>query len=92
MNFHRVAAVCALAFVASLASAQPAETAGSTETPVAPPAAKQDCVKRHDHGAERQVPTPQAGCKSERVAKTKPRVKKNEAIQGHDHGKIHKNQ
>lgn len=92
MNSHRIAAVCALAFAASLASAQPAEPAGSTATPAAPPAAKQDCGKRHDHGAERQVPTPQVGCKSEKVAKTKPQAKKNEAIQGHDHGKFHKNQ
>ena len=86
MTPHRIAALCALAFAASLASAQ------STDAPAEPPVAKQDCAKRHDHGAERQMPTPKAGCKSEKVAKAKPQAKKNAPIQGHDHGKVHKGQ
>jgi hypothetical protein len=87
MNFHRIAAACALAFAASVVSAQ------SADAPAAASAAKQDCAKRHDHGAERQAPTPQAGCKTtQKVAKAKSQAKSKGAIQGHDHGKMHKNQ
>ena len=87
MNFHRIAAICTFAFAASVVSAQ------SADAPAEAPAAKQDCAKRHDHGAERQAPTPQTGCKAtKKDAKAKPQAKKNEAIQGHDHGKVHKNQ
>jgi hypothetical protein len=86
MIFPRIAATCAFALIASVASAQ------STDTPAEAPVAKQDCAKRHDHGAERQAPTPQAGCKSDKVAKAKPQARKKATVQGHDHGKIHKNQ
>jgi hypothetical protein len=87
MNSLRIAATCTLALFCSLAYAQ------SSETPVESTAAKQDCVKRHDHGAERQAPSSRKDCKTEKkAAMAKPQAKKEGAIQGHDHGKFHKNQ
>ncbi|GAB3758846.1 hypothetical protein GCM10028796_05130 [Ramlibacter monticola] len=87
MKPHRIAATCTFALMASVASAQ------SADMPAESPATRQDCVKRHDHGAERQMPMPQTGCKAaEKVGKAQPKAKKTDPIQGHDHGKVHKNQ
>lgn len=56
----------------------------------------QDCAKaRHDHGADRGAPSSKSGCKplakKAKVAKADKSDKKT-GIQGHDHGKVHKNQ
>lgn len=92
MNIPRIAVTCALALTASLSFAQSTETSKENTLPENAPAAK-DCVKRHDHGAERQVPSSRKGCKPPaKVAKAKTEGKKAEDIQGHDHGKFHKNQ
>jgi hypothetical protein len=59
--------------------------------PAAVASAEQDCAPqkpKHDHGADRGMPTPQKKCGAEKKA-TKAKVK---AVQGHDHGKVHKNQ
>ena len=86
MNTSRTLLACALSVAASLALAQ------TPEAPAEKPAATQDCVQRHDHGAERQVPTPKKGCKpAPKVSKVKPEAK-DKPVEGHDHGKFHKNQ
>lgn len=86
MNTRHLLLTCALSLGASMAIAQGTAAA-------ADPAAKaQDCVARHDHGAERQVPTPKKGCKpAAKVVKATPDAKE-KPVQGHDHGKFHKNQ
>jgi hypothetical protein len=74
-----------LMFAATTAFAQ------NAEAPAASASAAQDCVPqkpRHDHGAERGMPTPQKKCAPEK----KTAKAKSNAIQGHDHGKVHKNQ
>lgn len=74
-----------LAFAATTAFAQTADV------PAAAASATQDCVPqkaRHDHGAERGMPTPQKKCAPEK----KTAKAKTKAVQGHDHGKVHKNQ
>lgn len=52
--------------------------------------AAQECAKtqRHDHGAERGFPGSKSPCKPVKSAAAKPKAK----VDGHDHGKIHKNQ
>lgn len=49
-----------------------------------------ECVRtqRHDHGAERGFPATKAPCKPVKSASAKPKAK----VDGHDHGKMHKNQ
>lgn len=49
-----------------------------------------DCVRtqRHDHGAERGFPATKAPCKPVKSASAKTKAK----VDGHDHGKMHKNQ
>lgn len=83
-------------FVSTLAftiSAQDRPT-GAPATPMADASVPHDCVKpkaRHDHGAEKGMPTPKSiidpcvtsAPASAPKAKTKPR---------HDHAKFHKNQ
>lgn len=87
MRTNRIVMACALVLVASGVFAQAAETPSEK-----PPAAK-DCMKPHDHGAERQMPTPSKGCASaDKATKAKASTRKNKAIEGHDHGKMHKNQ
>ena len=93
MKLHRVALVCALGFVGMSAFAQTPEMPAAAPASATAPAAAQDCVKPHDHGAERQVPTPSKGCKpAGKVANSKAQAAKTKAIEGHDHGKVHKNQ
>jgi hypothetical protein len=85
MKPDRIAALCTLAFLAAAASAQ---TPG---TPTEPPAAKQDCAKRHDHGADRLAPTSRWRCKpADKVVKAEPDVARDGAIRDHDHGRVHK--
>lgn len=85
MMSSRFVLACALALAAPLAFAQ------APAAPAEKPAAAQDCVKPHDHGAERQAPTPGKGCKpAAKVAKAKPQAK-GKSVEGHDHGKVHKN-
>jgi hypothetical protein len=83
--FIRSFIACVFAFAASTAFAQqaevPAEAASTT----------QNCVKRHDHGAERQAPSIRKDCKPA-AAKVATADKKKDKVQGHDHGKFHKNQ
>lgn len=87
MKPDRIAALCTLAFLAAAASAQ------SPATPAEPPASKQDCTRRHDHGADRLAPGSRWRCKpADQVVKAEPAVGKNDAIRGHDHGRVHKNQ
>lgn len=66
--------------------AQPVQSAPSDEANRKPT----DCAKpiaRHDHGAERGVPTPVAsGCPQPPTASS-PKAK---IIKGHDHAKFHK--
>jgi hypothetical protein len=80
--------VLSLAFAAAAVAQDLPATAAP---PVAATSAQTDCAKptaRHDHGAERGMPTPKAAapCGS---AKTKAKAK---AVPGHDHAKFHKNQ
>jgi hypothetical protein len=72
-----------------------ASTAVSAQQAAAPAAAApsaKDCAKaRHDHGADRGTPSAASGCKP--LAGKAKAVKAEKAeIQGHDHGKMHKNQ
>jgi hypothetical protein len=83
--FVRSVIVCALAIAASASFAQQAEVPAETAS------ATQKCVKRHDHGAERQSPTFSKDCKPA-PAKVAKADKKKDRVQGHDHGKVHKNQ
>lgn len=93
MNIHRLTLLCALAFAGSSAFSQSADTPAAAPATAPAPAAAQDCAKHHDHGAERYVPTPGKGCNpAEKVAKSKSQAAKAKTIEGHDHGKIHKNQ
>lgn len=72
-----------------LALAATASLGQQAAAPAASAARATDCVPRHDHGAERGTPSPQARCGSASQAKAK---KQGKAIDGHNHGKIHKNQ
>jgi hypothetical protein len=83
--FIRSVIACVFAFAASAAFAQQAEA------PVETASTTQKCVKRHDHGAERQAPTFGKDCKPA-PAKIAKADKKKDRVQGHDHGKVHKNQ
>lgn len=74
-----------LALSATAAAAQTAVPAAAAAS------ATQECVPqkpRHDHGADRLMPTPQKKCPEQQKAA----AAGTKAIQGHDHGKIHKNQ
>ena len=86
MFSRSLALTCAIAFASAAALAQPAE-APAEVAPVKP-----TCVKRHDHGAERQSATFNRDCKPAAAKVAKAGKKKESGIQGHDHGKIHKNQ
>ena len=87
MKLQRIALACALSLAATSIFAQ------STDAPAEKAPAAKDCVKRHDHGAERQAPTPDKGCKpAQKTAKSKAAAPKEKTIEGHDHGKVHKNQ
>lgn len=82
--------ILSLAF-ATAALAQDAPVPATAAPLVAAARAPGDCAKtvaRHDHGAERNVPSPKAAAPCG-PAKTKPKAK---AVTGHDHGKVHKNQ
>ena len=72
-----------------LALAATASLAEQAQPPAMSAAQAEDCVVRHDHGAERGTPSPQARCGIASQGKAK---KQGEAVDGHDHGKIHKNQ
>lgn len=52
--------------------------------------AAQECTRtqRHDHWAERGFPGLKSPCKPVKAADAKPKAR----LDGHDHGKIHKNQ
>lgn len=88
--------LCVALIVSTLALSSTAQDrpAGSPAAPMADAAMPHDCVKpkaRHDHGAEKGMPTPMSiidPCKASAAAsapkeKSKPR---------HDHTKFHKNQ
>lgn len=79
-----------IATLALALSATPALSQTAAEPAAAASAAK-DCTPqkpKHDHGADRGTPTPQKKCATEKkIVKAK-----SQAIQGHDHGKVHKNQ
>lgn len=80
--------VLSLAFAAA-AIAQDLPAAAAAPASAAP--AQTDCAKpmaRHDHGAERGMPTPKAAAPCG-PAKTRTKAK---AVTGHDHAKFHKNQ
>ena len=65
-----------------------AQQAGAPEPASAEPA-KATCVqkKRHDHGAERNAPTPQPRCKD---AAPVTQGSDGKPIKGHDHARTHK--
>lgn len=88
--------LCVALFVSTLAFTAAAQErpAGSPTAPMVDASMPQDCVKpkaRHDHGAEKGMPTPKSiidpcapsAAASAAKAKAKPR---------HDHTKFHKNQ
>jgi hypothetical protein len=78
-------AAAALVLAAATAFAQPAPAQ-------APASAMQGCgaaASRHDHGAERNVPTPQKPCKP---GAPKRKAKASHDMNGHDHGQMHKTQ
>lgn len=81
------AATTTLALLAALGTgyAQQADPAGQA----ASQPSKEPCVqaKRHDHGAERNVPTPQAKCNPDGSTARRTDGKTDK---GHDHGKTHK--
>jgi hypothetical protein len=77
----------ALLFGASAVLAQQTEgpPAGAEKGGVAQECAR---IQRHDHGAERGFPGSRSPCKPLKSAAAKPKAK----VDGHDHGKVHKNQ
>lgn len=88
-----------LSLLSFVALALAAATAVAQERPVAAPATApaasmpMDCgsgaMKRHDHGAERNAPSPKAmPCAPEAAASGA----KSKAQPSHDHAKFHKNQ
>lgn len=88
MSVPSVALLAALAVLSVPVLAQQA----SEPAAAASSAMAGDCVKapaRHDHGAERNVPTPHKPCSPAAQADTQ-RTQK--PVPGHDHGKVHKNQ
>ena len=51
----------------------------------------QDCAKaRHDHGADRGMPSAKSGCKP--LAKKEAKADTKSDVQGNDYGKVQKNQ
>ena len=72
------------------ASAVLAQQTGNPPAGAEKDSAPQECAKtqRHDHGAERGFPGSKSPCKPVKSAAAKPKAK----VDGHDHGKMHKNQ
>jgi hypothetical protein len=87
MSLRTIALAALLGFAGSLSFAQQAPA------PAATAPAAQDCAKtRHDHGADKGTPSASSGCKpTAKKSKTAKAAKKAD-MQGHDHGKMHKNQ
>lgn len=88
MSLRPIAIAFALALAAGASFAQQAPTPAPAEAA----SAAQDCAKRHDHGAERQAPAARSGCKPVAKKAAKASRNKDAAMQGHDHGKMHKMQ
>jgi hypothetical protein len=87
MTTRILSLAAALVFAASSALAQQAgEAPAATQKDTAAP----ECVRiqRHDHGADRGFPGAKPPCKPVKTASAKPRGK----VDGHDHGRMHKNQ
>lgn len=88
----------ALAIALSAFALPAAYAAGDSDAPPAAPATAAmpaDCARmaRHDHGAEKDTPTPMmAGCPmaGESAGATVAPVKKAKARTGHDHARTHK--
>lgn len=72
------------------ASAVFAQQTGTPPASAEKDSVAQECAKaqRHDHGADRGFPTSKSACKTMKTAAAKPKAK----VDGHDHGKMHKNQ
>jgi hypothetical protein len=78
------------AFLAIAASASVAQE--GTSVPDAATKA-QDCARaRHDHGADRGTPSSKSGCKTTARKHASEKAGAKGSVQGHDHGKVHKNQ
>jgi hypothetical protein len=87
MSIRTLSLALLLGFSVSAALAQQAAA------PTAAASSAQNCAKApHDHGADRGTPSSKSGCKpaakKDKVATTD----KKAGVQGHDHGKVHKNQ
>ena len=89
------AAALVLSATATLAQTAPADSAASSAKPDA--TTSKDCVKtpRHDHGAERGMPSSRGKpCtpEKEKVAKDNTSATDAKAKSGHNHAQFHKNQ
>jgi hypothetical protein len=87
MSIRTLTLAVLLGFCASASFAQqaaaPADAASSA----------QECAKaRHDHGADRGTPSSKSGCKPLAKKAKVAKADKKTGVQGHDHGKVHKNQ
>ena len=81
--------------LATPAFAQPKRGDTSSVAAAAPPACEKTTIKRHDHGAERYLPTlsrrgDAAPCPP--AAAASQGARSGAAKPAHDHGKVHKNQ
>lgn len=90
MSVRSLATLVAFAILSVPALAQQAGAPAAA----ASSAASEECVKApapHDHGAERNVPTPRKPCQAaaDTGGSKQPAQK---PVTGHDHGKVHKNQ
>lgn len=87
-QFQGPAVALAIAIAASPAFAQQAQAPAPSQAA----SATKDCTKRHDHGAERQMPSSRKDCEPASKKDAGGSAKKQATTQGHDHGKVHKNQ
>ena len=87
------AAAFTLAATAALAQGAPSDAASAPAMSASMP---QDCSKmmsRHDHGAERNMPSSKSmGCAQAAADKASAPAKSKTAAGKHDHAKFHKNQ
>lgn len=89
LRLATLAALAALSTLAVSAFAQQAPAAAASATAAQPECAK--TVKRHDHGADRNTPSPATmPCKTEPAGAAASAGGKK--VAPHDHAKIHKNQ
>lgn len=89
MSASHVFSLAVLFALSAAVMAQEAPALARAGAPMAAASMPQDCAKsmpRHDHGAERAMPTPPMAC-SGAVDKT---AAKSNAKLGHDHTKFHK--